>query len=337
MPPTLPIASVPAARPRRKRTTAPPDVSVCIPNWNCRDHLDACLRSLTENPQGVRVEVVVVDNGSTDGAADLAAERYPDVVLARNADNRGFARASNQAAALARGRYLFFLNNDTEVPAGTLGRLVAFADANPAVAIVGPKLLDPNGQIQGSVRGRPTVGALLHRTFPFVLTGLYRKTYARYRRGTVDPELPTPVEALMGAALLVRSEAFAAAGGWDEGFRFGVEDVDLCRRVGRAVYFPQAQVVHHGRVSTRRNVEFAYPSLLVGYVRYFRLAKVSRPAVWAYKLAVTLDAPPRLLAKAFEWGLRRLRGQRRTAERSAVAVRGLWRFLSRELVRFWRA
>ena len=86
------------------------DVSVCIANWNCRELLRGCLESLHDLPQGVRVETIVVDNGSADGAADMVAREFPEVILVRNTANAGFSRANNQAAQRARGRYLFFLN-----------------------------------------------------------------------------------------------------------------------------------------------------------------------------------------------------------------------------------
>src|SRR5947208_15839591 len=87
----------------------PIDVSVCIANWNCRDMLRACLESLHDRPQGVNVETVVVDNGSTDGAADMVAEEFPEVLLVRNVGNLGFARANHQAAQRGTGRFLPFL------------------------------------------------------------------------------------------------------------------------------------------------------------------------------------------------------------------------------------
>ena len=129
-------APVRAARPDERTAywdsflgEGPIDVSVCIANWNCRELLRVCLGSLLDCPQGVRLEVIVVDNASSDGAAEMVAREFPEVVLVRNPVNRGFARASNQAAERAAGRYLFFLNNDTQVPPETLGRLVAYAEA----------------------------------------------------------------------------------------------------------------------------------------------------------------------------------------------------------------
>src|SRR5436309_4251430 len=181
----------------------PIDVTVCIANWNCRDLLRGCLESLHDQPQGVRLETVVVDNASRDGAADMVARDFPEVVLVRNSTNVGFARASNQAADRARGRYLFFLNNDTLVPAGALRRLVAFADSHPDVGMIGPRLRDGRGRPQISYRRKPTVAALLHRTVWFRWTGLCRRAYRRYRRADFNPLERRTVEVLAGAALLL--------------------------------------------------------------------------------------------------------------------------------------
>jgi GT2 family glycosyltransferase len=111
----------------------------------------------------VALEVIVVDNGSHDGAADMVAEKFPEVVLIRNCGNVGFSRANNQAARRARGRYLFFLNNDTLVPPRALRRLLDYAHAHPEIGIIGPALRDEHGRAQLSYRACPTLGALLHR------------------------------------------------------------------------------------------------------------------------------------------------------------------------------
>jgi N-acetylglucosaminyl-diphospho-decaprenol L-rhamnosyltransferase len=144
------------ADPTRRRAGRRPVVSVCVVNWNCRELLRDCLRSLRTPLQGVRLEVIVVDNASSDGAADMVERFFPGVRLIRNAENVGFARASNQAAAAARGRYLFFLNNDTVVPPGALRRLAAFARAHPEAGLIGPLLRDGAGRPQASCRRRPT-------------------------------------------------------------------------------------------------------------------------------------------------------------------------------------
>ena len=337
--PELPQASSapPRPAPRRKRR---PDVTVCIVNWNCRAYLRACLRSLRPRRQGVRVQVVVVDNGSTDGAPDMVTREFPHVTLLRNGWNAGFARANNQAAARARGRYLFFLNNDTLVPPLALKRLLDFAEANPYVGMIGPRLRGGDGQFQASYRPRPTLGALLHRLTLLRWTGLFRRAYRRYRRRDDDFAATRPVEVLMGAALFVGRRTFRACGGWDEGYTFGGEDIDLCTRVGRrhaVVYHPAVTVTHFGRAASRQHIGYAHAHTVVGLTRYLRRAGCPRPALWAYKAALTLDAPLQWLCHATEYLWRRARGRHAQAEKSWRVLRGLTYLLTRGLGPLWRA
>jgi len=317
------------------------DVSVCIANWNCVEYLRACLQSLLHQPQGVTIEVLVADNASTDGAPDMVAREFPEVTLLRNTDNTGFARASNQAADAASGRYLFFLNNDTVVPELALEKLVAFADAHPHFGMIGPRLRDGTGKLQISYRRKPTVRAMLHRAALLRWTGLFRKAYEDYRRDGFEPEGVRRVEVLMGAAVLVPREVYETVGGWDEGFVFGVEDVEYSARVGRVkpcVYVSGIEVTHFGRVSSRQNIAFAAPNLMIGYARYFRTTGVSRWARSGYKLVFTIDAPVQLVFSGAQYLWRRLTGAGdKHVGKSREAAEGTWRFLTRELRRFWRA
>jgi GT2 family glycosyltransferase len=326
--------------PASPATPGAPDVSVCIANWNCLDHLRDCLESVLDAPQGVRIEVVVVDNASTDGAADMVAANFPEVVLIRNPENVGFARASNQAARRAAGRYVFFLNNDTLVPPQAIGKLVGFADAHPQVGMVGPRLRDGSGRLQISYRRKPTLRALLHRVSLLRWTGLFRQAYDEYRRDGFDPDGVRRVEALMGAAVLMPRAVYEECGGWDEGFRFGVEDIELSDRVGRnrpLVHVPGVELTHFGRVSSRQNVTFAAPNLMIGYVRYLRKSGVSRLPLFAYKLVFTMDVPLQLLGKTAQYVWRRFTGSdAEKVDKSREALRGGWQFLTRELGRFWR-
>ncbi|MFO0800722.1 MAG: glycosyltransferase family 2 protein [Gemmataceae bacterium] len=328
------------AVPTEPPPTAVVDVSVCIANWNCCDLLRRCLESLYDQPQGVAFEVVVVDNASSDGAADMVAAEFPGVTLVRNAENRGFSTANNQAAALARGRYFFFLNNDTVVPPDTLRKFLEFAEANPAVGMVGPRLRGGDGSAQISYRRRPTLGALLHRVSLLRWTGLFRRAYYDYRRDSFDPEGVRPVEVLMGAAVFLPRAVFEDSGRWDEQYRFGGEDIDLSTQVGRRrelVYVGDVEVVHYGRVSSRKNIGFAAPNVAIGYVHYFRKAGATPAALRVYKLFVTADAPVQCLAKALQGLVRLASGRTEKARKSWLAARGLWHFMTRELVRFWQA
>jgi GT2 family glycosyltransferase len=317
----------------------PIDVSVCIANWNCRDLLRACLESLHDAPQGVTLETVVVDNASTDGAADMVEQEFPEVILERNQENVGFACANNQAARRARGRYLFFLNNDTMVPPGVIGRLVEYADNHPGIGIVGPRLRDGSGKLQVSYRLRPTLATLLHRTSLLRWTGVLRRSYERYRREELDFETTRSVDVLMGAAMLVPRQVFFGCGGWDENFAFGGEDLDLSYRVGRlyqVVYHPEAEITHYGRVSTRQHIGYASSNMANGFLRYLRKSGYSWPTIFVYKLIVSVDAPVQFVGKGVQYLWRRIRGRNEKAEKSLLAFRGFGHFLAKGLFSFWK-
>lgn len=302
--------------------------------------LKGCLESLSDESQGVRLETIVVDNASADGAADMVDRDFPHVRLVRNNHNVGFSRANNQAAREAQGRFLFFLNNDTCVPPRALGRLVSYLEENPEVGIVGPRLRDGEGQVQISYRPRPTLAALLHRTCLFRWTGLFRRSYKQYRRWHFDAQRVQSVEVLMGAAMLVRRDRFLELGGWDEDFHFGGEDLELCYRVNQqapVIYYPEVEITHLGRASTRQNIAFAATRIAIGLVQYLRKTGCSRAGIFCFKLAVTLDAPLQLVGKSAQHLWRRLLGKHKKAQQSRLIVHGLAHFLGHGLVPFWKA
>jgi N-acetylglucosaminyl-diphospho-decaprenol L-rhamnosyltransferase len=316
------------------------DVSVCIANWNCRDMLRACLYSLLRQPQGAGLEVVVVDNASTDGATEMVKREYPEVTLVQNSENRGFAKASNQAAALAKGRYLFFLNNDTLVPERAIGKLFQFAEQNPHLGMIGPRLRDSAGDFQISYRSRPTVSALLHRTVLFRWTRLFSRPYREYRRNRFNPFHRGPVDLLMGAAVFMPRNVFEDCGRWDEDFPFGGEDLELAARVGRSYpvyYLPDVEITHYGRVSSRLNIGFSTESVAAGYIQYLRKTGTPNWQIIGYKLAVSFDSPLQLIGKILEYASRRLAGRREKAGKSLLAAQGLWYFVRHSYPKFWKA
>jgi GT2 family glycosyltransferase len=315
------------------------DVSVCIVNWNCREMLRDLLESLLRQPQGVRVEVIVVDNASTDGAADAVAAEFPEIVLVRNSVNVGFSRANNQAARLARGRYLFFLNNDTLVPPHSLRRLLNYAEIHPEIGLLGPRLRDGWGEVQMSFRSRPAVAPLLHRTLLLRWTGLFRRSYQRFRGRIGDFSGTRSVDVLLGAALFLRRSVYDECGGWDEDYVFGGEDVEFCTRIGRRYavkYFPEVEITHFGRVSSRQHVGFAHVNTVLGIARSLRKTGTGRMGLLVYKSALTLDAPLQWLRHAGQYVWRRLRGRKAKAEKSLLVLRGVNHFLTRGLVPLWK-
>jgi N-acetylglucosaminyl-diphospho-decaprenol L-rhamnosyltransferase len=296
--------------------------------------------SLRDQAPDAKLEVIVVDNASSDGAADMVAGEFPEVLLIRNNTNRGFSRANNQAAEQARGRHLFFLNNDTVVPPGTLRCLVDYADSHPEAGMIGPRLRDGHGKVQLSIRNRPTITALLHMTLPIRWTGICKRAHRHYRGRGFEPQGAANVDVLMGAAVLLPRSRFFDSGRWDEQFTFGGEDSELSariKRVAKIVYLPQAEIIHFGRMSSRQGVGFAVSQLSNGWVRYFRKTGCSRVQLLIYKAAVTVDLPLQCMGKTIQAMWRFLFRRHEAARRSWLAAGGTWRFMTRGLMAFWRA
>ena len=246
-----------------------PAVSVVVVNWNTRDLLDRCLTALLAAGASIGIEVIVVDNGSTDGSRELVAAAHPEATLIANTRNIGFSAANNQGIGVARGRYVLLLNSDTEVEDGALAVLVDFGDAHPRAGILGPRLLNLDGTLQPSGARFPTPLS----TAASVL-GLGR-LLSRPRYGTRrDYSVPAVVDEVSGAAMLVRAEVVDAVGGLDESFSWGYEDVDFCRRVKAAGweihYVPAAGVRHQWGASRRLAPASTVLKAIEGRRHYFR-------------------------------------------------------------------
>lgn len=244
-----------------------PDVSVVIVNWNTSDLLARCLTSLEPERRMLASEVIVVDNGSTDGSVELVEKIHSDVRLIPNSNNRGYAVANNQGIDASFGRYVFLLNSDTEVEAGSLRALVDYGDAHSGVGIMGARLLNSDGTLQPSGGRFPTP---LSTTLG--LFGLDR-LIGRPRYGTRrDYSKPAPVDEVSGAAMMVRREVIEQVGPLDESFAWGYEDVDLCRRAHRAgwqVHYVPAAVVRHEWGASRRQAPAATVMMAVNGRRHY--------------------------------------------------------------------
>src|SRR5215212_2218101 len=226
------------------------DVSVIIVNYNSAPLLVACLRALEGATRTLRVETIVVDNGSTDSSLELLRTVWQPTRLIAAGRNLGFSRAVNLGARAARGRYLLLLNTDCFVRPGLLDHLLRRLAAQSRVAVVGPRLRNADGSLQPSCHNFPTPWVLfleqsllwrLLRRVPVLRERLYLARDHRHPAGT---------DWLTGACLLIRADAFAAVGGLDERFFFYWEETDLClqlRRRGWQTFFePAAEAVHLG-------------------------------------------------------------------------------------------
>lgn len=236
------------------------DVSIIIVSWKVKDQLRNCLESIIrqKSSNDLDIETIIVDNASNDGTAQMIKNDFQFATLIENLENKGFAKASNQGAKKAQGKYLLFLNPDTELTNDSLAGVISFMEEQPFVGAVGPKLINPDGSFQPSCRRFPTVFSMsmiltkLHRLFPNSLP------LRRYFMTAFKHETLREVDQLMGSALCVRKEAFEKLGGFDEKFFIWFEEVDLCKRLKNAGYIiffaPWARVIHlKGRSFDQRN------------------------------------------------------------------------------------
>jgi GT2 family glycosyltransferase len=229
------------------------EVSIIYVNWNCEEEILASIASVREKSQSTEYEVIVVDNDSPQGSRKVSAD--PGVRLIRSEANRGFGAGCNLGALQAQGRYLLFLNPDTRFLNDVLRVLVEFLDQRPCAAVAGPLVEDAAGKISFEAgRSLPTLcnEFLQHSTLAF-----------RFPNGPVtsqpylsnwDHKSTREVETVLGACMLVRSEAFRRIGGFDEAFFLYSEELDLCYRLrcggGQIWYVHTAQLLHKERQST---------------------------------------------------------------------------------------
>ena len=236
---------------------AVPLVSVLIVSWNCRDDVLRCLESLARQELEGEMEVILVDNASTDGTVEAIRHRHPAVTVIENRVNVGFPRANNQALAVASGRYVLFLNPDTEVGKGTLAACLNTLEAEPDVGMVGCRLVYPDGTTQYEGARRPyRLGDLVFQSLYLHMLFPRHPLFARQLMGDWDHRGERDVEAIMGAFMLVRRSVAEGVGGLpDEVFMYH-EDLAFCLRVRRAGwrirYRGDVTTVHHsGRSSAR--------------------------------------------------------------------------------------
>ncbi|MCL5283199.1 MAG: glycosyltransferase family 2 protein [Armatimonadetes bacterium] len=254
------------------------DLSVVVLNWNAGEDLRRCLQSLTPLPSEIEMEVLVVDNASSDSSRAMVANEFPGARLIVNKTNLGFCAGNNAALPYVMGRWVLFLNPDTVVHLGALAAMVQYGDAHSEVGIIGPKLLNPDGSLQYSCRQFPDLAAGFFRKTP--LGRLYPKNRyaANYIMSDWDHCSTREVDWLSGAAMITRKSLLDEIGAFDEDYYMFCEDVDLCYRAWKSgwkvVYLPEAVITHRiGRSTDQVPVRSTYlfhRSMYLFYRKHYR-------------------------------------------------------------------
>lgn len=247
-------------------------ISVCIVNYNARELLRDCLDSIIrENPS----EIIVVDNASTDGSVGMITEEFPSLNLVRLSKNIGYGSAANRGVEKCRLDYVLLLNSDTIVKPGAFRALIDYLEAHESAAIIGPRIINPDGTPQTSCFHFPTplhILLYLSNFYRFILKiPIVRK---RSLQASAGDHLPAVVPWVLGAALAFRREEFASVGGFDESFFMYFEEVDLCYRLARkgrqTHYAPVAEIIHIGGASTQQQRDEMNMQYFASLARYYR-------------------------------------------------------------------
>lgn len=233
------------------------DISVVILNWNDLENLVGCVESLSDCAKERTMQIIVVDNASTDGSADAVASRFPEVKLIRNRENLGFPKGNNIGIRASKGKYIYLLNSDIEVLDGCIDALADYMDVHPDIGMIGPKILNGDLSHQSTCRRLPTLWnnfcSATGLASVFKQSKFLSGEHMFYFKGdsTMD------VDVLVGCFWAVRREALNGFGLLDEGFFMYAEDVDWCKRCWKAgwrvVFFPGAQAIHYGGASSKKD------------------------------------------------------------------------------------
>ena len=248
-----------------------PDLSIVIVNWNTRELLDDCLRSIYHETRELDLEVFVIDNASQDGSADMVQRDYPSVELIRNSENRGFGAATNQGLRACLGRYALLLNSDTVILGDVVKESVAYMDAHPEVGVLGCRVLNEDRTVQRTCSQFPTILNLF-----LLVSGLPKvpgaNFFDRFELGDWQRDDVRDVDVVSGCSMCVRREAMEEVGLLDEQFFFYGEETDWCKRLKLAGwpcrFAPVGEIIHFGGASSQKLGYKADLLLSQGLVRF---------------------------------------------------------------------
>jgi len=248
------------------------DLSVAIITWNAKEKLKNCLHSVARQVQNIEYEIIVADNGSSDGTAEMLDEEFSDLAVIKNRENIGVSRARNQLMRIANGRYILILDDDTELMTSKIHELTAYMDKHKMLGIAGAKLMSVDDELQLSCRTFPKPIHVLFRKLGFLKAVRNGKTLAKHQMSSWKHDSIRKVQFVIGAFQMIRKSCIDSIGPLDEKMFYGFEDADYCARVQRAgydvIYYPDVVVKHYERRMTYR--AFLTKKAVINYRSYLR-------------------------------------------------------------------
>ncbi|MBE9492392.1 MAG: glycosyltransferase [Bacteroidetes bacterium] len=286
-------------------------LSVIIVNYNVKHFLEQCLLSVRKAIKETAVEVFVVDNNSVDGSVRMIRQKFPEVHLIANTENKGFAMANNQGIRKSKGEYVLLLNPDTVVEDDTFRKIISFMDEHPEAGGLGVKMINGKGNfLPESKRGLPTPDVAFYKIFG--LSGLFprSKTFGKYHLGFLDKDQVHQVDILSGAFMLLRKSVLDKTGLLDEAFFMYGEDIDLSYRIIKAgyknYYYPGTRIIHYKGESTKKGslnyVMLFYNAMVVFAKKHFP-TKNARLFSFLINIAIYIRASLAILNRFFSKAL----------------------------------
>lgn len=238
------------------------DLSVVIVCWNAKHYIELCLESLAAAPPRRSMEVLVVDNASTDGSVEMIEAKFPWVKLIKSSENLGFAKGNNVAIRQCQGRYVALVNPDVIVLPGCLDALADFLDENPEVGNVGPRVFNPDMSQQSTCRRFPTLWNNFCSAAALATTFTNSRIFAGEHMWFFSHDRTIPVDVIVGCFSMIRHKTFDEVGLLDESLFMYGDDVDWCRRCWKAgwkvFFYPGARAIHdRGKTTAPYPVRFA--------------------------------------------------------------------------------
>ncbi len=299
----------------------PLTISIIIVSYNVKYFLEQCLYSVMQAVSAIDAEIFVVDNASFDDSIAYLRPRFPGVRFIANSENKGFARANNQALALATGQYILFLNPDTIVADDTLEKSIAFLAAAKTAGAVGVRMIDGAGHyLPESKRGFPSLWTAFCKLSGMTALFPSSRLFANYYLGHLSPAASQEIDVVSGAFFLVEKKVLGQTGSYDEQFFMYAEDIDLSYRIQQSGYlnyfFAGTTIIHFKGESTRKDLQH----VRLFYRAMYQFVRKHAGSSWLYafliRIAIDVRSLPAFLRGLFP------PSQEKPANAKRILVRG---------------